>query len=192
MNYRVLFFLLICIVIQISSCEVARKEENQSKFLAINNLASEDSNSSVAIGLKIGQQAPDIVLPDSTGTLKTLSSLRGNYVLLDFWASWCGPCRIENPNVVRLHQKYHEKQFTVFSVSLDSDKKRWLNAIEADGMEWNHVSDLKKWDSAVIPLYRLDAIPMTYLLDKKGVIIAKNLRGSDLEKKLASLFKETN
>ncbi|HVD96959.1 MAG TPA: TlpA disulfide reductase family protein [Cytophagaceae bacterium] len=140
------------------------------------------------VGLKIGQQAPDISLPDTSGNVKTLSSLRGNYVLVDFWASWCGPCRYENPNVVRLYQKYHAKGFEVFSVSLDQNKKSWMRAIEADGMEWTHVSDLKKWESAVAPVYNINSIPMTFLLDKKGVIIAKDLRGADLEKKLASIL----
>ncbi len=167
-------------------CEAARKEESQTKISTTQTVAQ--SETSIVVGLKVGQQAPDISLPDPNGNLKTLSSLRGKYLLLDFWASWCGPCRYENPNVVRLFQKYKDTNFNILSVSLDNNKNAWLNAIEADGMEWNHVSDLKKWESAVIPVYELDAIPMTYLLDKNGIIIAKNLRGPDLENKLADIL----
>ena len=174
------------LLLAVSSCETTRKEESQSKT-STSVLVNQTSNSA-NIGLKNGQQAPDISLPDVNGNIKTLSSLRGKYILLDFWASWCGPCRFENPNVVRLYQKYKEKDFDILSVSLDNNKKAWLNAIEADGMEWNHVSDLLKWESAVIPVYQLDAIPMTYLLDKEGIIIAKNLRGPELEKKLAEIL----
>ena len=184
-TYHYILFLLILL----SGCEAARKEEGQS---------SENTSSAVLvkqtetgdIGLKVGQQAPDIILPDSSGELKTLSSLRGKIILVDFWASWCGPCRFENPNVVRLHQKYKDKGFDVLSVSLDQDKKAWLRAIEADGMEWNHVSDLKKWESSVVPVYRISSIPMTFLLDEKGIIVAKDLRGADLEKKLASIIEK--
>jgi peroxiredoxin len=180
--------LISCLLLAtLTSCEVARKDDSQSK--ATNNTVLVNNTSATAeIGLRIGDQAPDISLPDPDGNLKVLSSLRGKYVLLDFWASWCGPCRFENPNVVRLFQKYKDKDFDILSVSLDNNKKAWLNAIEADGMEWNHVSDLKKWESSVTPVYHLDGIPMTYLLDKNGIIIAKNLRGPDLEKKLAEVL----
>jgi peroxiredoxin len=176
------FFLLIFI-----ACGTAHQEKRSSTSPGT-EIATVSQSTTSEIGLNIGQQAPDISLPDPEGNIKTLSSLRGKHVLLDFWASWCGPCRFENPNVVRLYQKYQDKNFTVLSVSLDSDMKSWLRAIEADGMEWNHVSDLKKWESSVIPVYHLDAIPMTYLLDDKGIIIAKNLRGPDLEKKLAEIL----
>ncbi|HSZ25939.1 MAG TPA: TlpA disulfide reductase family protein [Cytophagaceae bacterium] len=189
MNYFPLLcsclLLLIC-----NGCEVACKDSKQTKVTTTASAiaVTEVTDQNTLIGLKTGQQAPDISLPDPEGNTKTLSSLRGKYVLLDFWASWCGPCRFENPNVVRLYQKYKDKDFDVLSVSLDSDKKSWLRAIEADGMEWNHVSDLKKWESSVIPLYNIESIPMTYLLDKNGLILAKNLRGNDLEQKLASLL----
>jgi thiol-disulfide isomerase/thioredoxin len=183
----ILFLLLL-----LSGCELARKEESQSKETTSPAVLVKQTEETGDIGLKIGQQAPDIILPDSSGNLKTLSSLRGKIILVDFWASWCGPCRFENPNVVRLHQKYKDKGFDVLSVSLDQDKKAWLRAIEADGMEWNHVSDLKKWESSVVPLYNINAIPMTFLLDQKGVIVAKDLRGPDLEKKLASIIEIKN
>ena len=166
-------------------CETVRKEDNQTKNTTIPPASKTETT--VAVGLKIGQQAPDISLPDLNGQIKTLSSLRGKVILVDFWASWCGPCRYENPNVVRLYQKYKEADFDILSVSLDDNKKAWMNAIEADGMEWNHVSDLMKWESTVIPVYQIDGIPMTYLLDKNGIIIAKNLRGAELATKLAEV-----
>ena len=190
--------LLIVIILFIAlSCEVARKEEeanSQSNSNLVNNtetspVTSADNNSESQIGLKIGQVAPDISLPDPEGKIATLSSLRGKYVLLDFWASWCGPCRQENPNVVRIYQQYKDMGFEVFSVSLDREKTSWVKAIEADGMEWKHASDLGMWESAVVPLYKIDAIPMTFLLDKNGKVIDKNLRGKKLDKKLEELFK---
>jgi peroxiredoxin len=142
------------------------------------------------IGLQIGQQAPDVSLPDVKGNVVPLSSLRGKYVLLDFWASWCGPCRMENPNVVRMYQKYKSKGFEVYSVSLDNNKANWEAAIARDQLTWTHVSDLKMWNSVVVTLYQIDGIPLTFLLDPDGKIVDKNLRGPDLEKKLGAIFGE--
>ncbi|RNI30628.1 TlpA disulfide reductase family protein [Rufibacter latericius] len=136
----------------------------------------------------LGSVAPDIKLPSPTGPEVALSSLKGKYVLIDFWASWCGPCRQENPNVVRMYNKYKEKGFEIFGVSLDQDKAKWLKAIENDKLTWPHVSDLKGWESSAAALYGVTAIPQTVLLDKEGKIIAKNLRGPALEQKLASLL----
>lgn len=136
----------------------------------------------------IGQVAPDIVLNDPFGKTIPLSSLRGKFVLVDFWASWCKPCRMENPNVVRLYNKYKGKGFDVYSVSLDDNKDAWTKAINDDKLLWTHVSDLKKWSASVVPMYNIESIPFTVLLDKDGKIIAKNLRGADLEKKLAELM----
>lgn len=139
----------------------------------------------------VGDVAPDIQLPNPEGKIIKLSSLKGKVVLLDFWASWCGPCRMENPNVVKAYQKYKDKGFTVFSVSLDNDKAKWLKAIEADKLEWsNHVSDLKGWQSTVARLYGVSGIPSTFLLDKEGNIVAKNLRGPVLDQKLLELLGE--
>ncbi|UYZ60031.1 TlpA disulfide reductase family protein [Hymenobacter latericus] len=137
----------------------------------------------------IGTVAPDISLPAPDGKAVALSSLRGKYVLLDFWASWCGPCRQENPNVVRTFDKYKGKNFTVFGVSLDQDKNKWLKAIDNDKLAWTHVSDLKGWQSAAGQAYGIQSIPMNFLLDPQGKIIAKNLRGPALEEKLAQLLK---
>lgn len=142
-----------------------------------------------------GSEAPDITLNDVNGNPISLSSLRGKVVLVDFWASWCKPCRIENPNVVEAYKKFNQKGFEVFSVSLDgmqqqpNPKQDWINAIEKDNLIWkNHVSDLKGWNSTVVPLYNISGIPFAVLLDRDGKIIAKNLRGEELHNKLAELF----
>lgn len=138
--------------------------------------------------LAIGRPAPDIALPNTEGDTVRLSSLKGKYVMIDFWAAWCKPCRVENPNVVRMYEKYHDKGFEIYGVSLDRTRKAWLDAIQEDGLEWIHVSDLKYFDSEAAALYNINAIPATVLLDKEGNIIAKNLRGEALEEKLAELF----
>jgi len=136
----------------------------------------------------IGTVAPDISLPTPDGGEKSLSSLRGKYVLIDFWASWCAPCRKENPNVVRMYNEYKGKGFEIFGVSLDQSEEKWLKAIADDKLTWPQVSDLKGWESAAAQKYNITAIPQTILLDKEGKIIAKGLRGADLEQKLATLL----
>lgn len=139
--------------------------------------------------LMTGTVAPDFTFPAPDGKPLSLSSFRGKIVLVDFWASWCGPCRKENPNVVRMYNKYNKKGFEILGVSLDEDKDKWIAAIKKDGLIWNHVSDLKGWSSEACKLYGIDAIPFTVLLDKEGKIIAKSLRGPALEQKLEELFK---
>lgn len=136
----------------------------------------------------IGVTAPDIILPDQKGDTIALSSLKGKYVLLDFWASWCRPCRVENPHLVKNYKKYNEKGFEIFQVSLDKKKESWISAIENDQLTWVHVSDLQYWNSAAAKLYQVQAIPANFLLDKNGKIIAKNLRGDALEAKLSEIF----
>jgi peroxiredoxin len=138
--------------------------------------------------LAVGSVAPEIELPDPEGKMVKLSSLRGNYVLIDFWAAWCGPCRKENPNVVRMYQKYREKGFEIFGVSLDRKHEDWIQAIEKDGLIWTHVSDLKYFNSEAARTYNINAIPATYLIDQEGKIIGKNLRGKSLEEKLEEIF----
>jgi thiol-disulfide isomerase/thioredoxin len=136
----------------------------------------------------VGEEAPNILLPDPDGKNIALSSLKGQIVLLDFWASWCGPCRMENPNVVNVFNKYKDKGFIIYSVSLDNDRNKWLAAIEKDKMTWLHVSDLKNWNSAGAALYGVRSIPATYLIGKDGKIIAKNLRGEKLEQELKKVL----
>jgi len=136
----------------------------------------------------VGSEAPDIELENPEGEVVSLSSLKGKYVLIDFWASWCQPCRAENPNVVRIYNEYKDKGFEIFGVSLDRNKPDWVEAIKQDNLEWVHVSDLKFWNSEVVPRYNIEGIPMTYLLDKEGKIIAKNLRGKALEDKLREVL----
>ena len=139
----------------------------------------------------IGAIAPDLEFPDPDGKMRKLSDLRGKVVLLDFWASWCGPCRRENPNVTRIYSLYHDKGFEVFSVSLDSDAASWKRAIEADKLVWpNHVSDLKKWQSQAAAIYGVRSIPSTFLLDKEGRIVQRDLRGADLEKAVKQLVEQ--
>ena len=138
----------------------------------------------------IGASAPDISLTDPNGKIRKLSSLKGKVVLIDFWASWCGPCRKENPNVVAIYGKYHEKGFEVYSVSLDKERSNWLAAIAKDNLTWpDHVSDLKYWKSEGAAAYGVTAIPFTVLVDKKGKIVAKKLRGEELENKVKELCK---
>jgi thiol-disulfide isomerase/thioredoxin len=139
-------------------------------------------------GVNEGAMAPEINLATPAGPNLALSSLRGKYVLIDFWASWCGPCRRENPNVVKTYATYKDKGFEIFGVSLDQNREAWLKAIEADKLVWKHVSDLQYWNSAGAQAYQVNSIPQTFLVNPEGRIIAKGLRGAALDNYLAKLF----
>lgn len=158
------------------------------------NIYSEETSSLQNRTLNVGDQAPDIALENPEGEVMRLSDLRGQVVLIDFWAAWCRPCRMENPHVVKLYDKYKDKKFkygdgfTVFSVSLDRNKTDWVRAIEQDNLKWeNHVSDLQFWNSAPAKKYNVSAIPATFLIDEEGVILATNLRGRQLENALEKM-----
>ena len=139
----------------------------------------------------VGKQAPEFSLPDANGKLVSLSSFKGKYVLVDFWASWCEPCRNENPNVVKAFNKFKGKNFTILGVSLDKpgEKDQWLKAVTNDHLAWTQVSDLKYWDSAVVPMYGLEGIPYNVLIDPQGMVIGEGLRARALESKLAEVLK---
>lgn len=178
-----LLFILMAAVIALSC------EEKKPKTVYDENAAAETKTDPGEVsGLEAGNIAPDINLPTPEGEMVKLSSLRGKYVLIDFWASWCGPCRMENPNVVRMYQKYKDKGFEIYAVSLDQSRERWVQAIQDDKLTWVHVSDLQYWNSMVVPLYGISGIPATVLLDKEGKILAKGLRGESLEAKLEEVF----
>jgi len=163
-----------------------------------NILGEEVRNSEIGKGLAssiayfkvgaVGTEALDFTQNDLQGKPVKLSSFKGKYVLLDFWASWCKPCRQENPNVVKVYNKFKAKNFTVLGVSLDQSKDAWEKAIQTDKLAWNHVSDLQQWNNAVAQMYHIQSIPGNFLIDPNGKIVARDLRGEDLEKKLCELI----
>jgi thiol-disulfide isomerase/thioredoxin len=167
----------------------AKEMREQYNVMAEQIKAMEQAKKSEAATAE-GAMAPELEFAAPDGKKIKLSSLRGKVVLLDFWASWCGPCRRENPNVVAAYNKFKDKGFTIYSVSLDQDAGRWKGAIQQDGLLWPyHVSDLKGWQSEAARIYGVNSIPAQFLLDKTGKIVAKNLRGEELEQKLAEILK---
>jgi thiol-disulfide isomerase/thioredoxin len=157
---------------------------------AKNSIYGKELGESLRVAAKTGLGVkPSFTLPDRDGKDLSLASLKGKVVLVDFWASWCGPCRKENPNLVKAYAKYHDKGFEIIGVSLDDKKDNWLKAIDADKLVWLHASDLKGWKSDLAAEYGIKSIPTSFLVDAEGKIIAKDLRGDALEKKLESIFK---
>lgn len=136
----------------------------------------------------VGKKAPELLLPDKNGKPISLSSFKGKYVLVDFWASWCKPCREENPNVVKAFNEFKNKNFTILGVSLDREKQNWLEAIEQDRLSWTHVSDLAFWDSKAVEIYKFEGIPFNVLIDPSGTVVAENLRGDQLKGKLSEVL----
>jgi len=163
----------------------------QDIILAYNKFITEMNKPKPAQPAKpvVGNFAPDFTMNDTEGKPVSLSQYKGQYVLVDFWASWCGPCRGENPNVVAAYKKYKNKNFTVLGVSLDEDKDAWVKAIQKDGLTWKHISDLKGWQSAVVPVYGIEGIPYNVLLDPEGKILATELRDKELDAFLSKTLK---
>jgi len=170
--------------------KTAQQHPNHTGLASLkNSLQPQAQQQTSAGGSLLNKPAPDFTLPDVNGKPVSLSSFRGKYVLVDFWASWCPPCRAENPNVVNAYQQFKNKNFTILGVSLDKEKAPWLKAINDDKLNWTHLSDLKFWDSQVVPMYGIQGIPYNVLLDPNGVVVAENLRGEELERKLREVLK---
>ena len=182
--------LLPVIFCMLFACSGRKTDESTTR-----NTETGKSSPAAVVGLEIGNEAPDMAFLSPEGKTIALSSLRGKVVLIDFWASWCMPCRIENPNLVHIYKKFRNtefavgKGFTIYSVSLDKELKSWKNGIAIDSLEWeSHVSDLKGWNSAPAALYKVASIPANFLIDGRGIIIAKNLRAEALETTIGNLL----
>jgi peroxiredoxin len=165
------------------SDDLYSKYPNSQYVVDLNNKVKEMAK------IAIGSEAPDIAMKNPEGETISLSSLRGKYVLIDFWAAWCGPCRAENPHLVNVYNKYKDKNFEIFGVSLDANRDSWIKAIKDDKLPWPQVSDLQRWNSPVVKMYNISGIPFSVLLDPQGKIIAKGLRSAALDQQLSLIFK---
>ena len=175
------------LVLESMSQDLLNKENNK---LIVQNIKQKITIASKSDGLNIGSKVPNFSAPTPTGEMITLDEILGKVTILDFWASWCKPCRLENPNFVKLYDEYHEKGLEIISVSLDrsDQKQRWIDAIEKDRLSWYNVSNLKFWRDPVAQLYNISSIPATFILDDKGKLIASRLRGAELVNKIEALL----
>ncbi len=196
MKKTVLYLSAITLMVFTASCSGKDAKNNSANLAENNSTEIQAADEDVKVGLNIGDQAPNMEYPSPEGKMISLKSLRGKVVLIDFWAAWCPPCRMENPNLVSTYAQYKDKDFqngdgfTIYSVSLDQSKDSWVKAIKDDKLSWeNHVSDLKYWQSEPAAMYQVRGIPMNYLINGDGIIVAKNLRGEALGAALNSMVK---
>ena len=182
LRYNVLV-LSIFMVLSCVSCGGIKKEDQKAQYEMIEASETEGQKQ-----LSIGSKAPDFTLPDPEGKMVSLTDFRGKYLFLDFWASWCLPCRKENPGFVKIYNQYRRQNFEILGIAFDKRKDKWIDAIKADGLEWPQVSDLKYFDSEMIELYGIVNVPTTMLLDPEGRIIAMDLHAIELEKLLGEVL----